>query len=112
MLKDCEPNIPENLELLLQYSNNILIKASPMLDITNALTELKFTKEVHVIAVDNEVKELLFVLENSYQKDILIKAINIQKGIIDSFESIYKNKVETKYSSPQNVSYTNPMQPY
>jgi 16S rRNA G966 N2-methylase RsmD len=105
MLKDCEPNIPENLELLLQYSNNILIKASPMLDITNALTELKYTKEVHVIAVDNEVKELLFVLENSYQKDILIKAINIQKEITESFESIYKKEVETKYSTPQTYLY-------
>ncbi|MGB5362649.1 MAG: class I SAM-dependent methyltransferase [Aureibaculum sp.] len=105
MLKDCEPNIPENLELLLQYSNNILIKASPMLDISKALTELKFTKEVHVIAVDNEVKELLFVLENSYQKDILIKAINIQTGIIDSFESIYKNKVETNYALPKTYLY-------
>jgi len=105
MLKDCEPNIPENLELLLQCSNNILIKASPMLDISQALTELQFTKEVHVVAVQNEVKELLFVLENNYQKEICIKAINIQKEIINSFESIYKNDVEVKYSLPQTYLY-------
>ena len=105
MLKDCEPNLPENLETLFQSSNNILIKASPMLDITNALMELRFMKEVHVIAVDNEVKELLFVLEKSYQNDIRIKTINIQKGIIDSFESIYEDGAKAEYSAPQSYLY-------
>lgn len=105
MLKDCAPNIPENLEMLLQCSHHILIKASPMLDISKALTELLFTKEVHVVAVQNEVKELLFVLEKNYQKEICIKAINIQKEIINSIESKYKNDVDAKYSLPQTYLY-------
>ena len=105
MLKDCDPNIPDNLETLLQYGYHILIKASPMLDISKALTELRFTKEVHVLAVQNEVKELLFVLKKNYQKEIRIKAVNIQKEIIDSFESIYKNDHEASYSLPQTYLY-------
>jgi len=105
MLKDCEPNVPENLETLLQYSHHILIKASPMLDISMALSELRFTKEVHVLAVQNEVKELLFLLEKNYQKEIRIKAINIQKEVIDSFESIYNYDVDANYSLPQTYLY-------
>lgn len=105
MLKDCEPNVPENLETLLQYSHYILIKASPMLDISMALSELRFTKEVHVLAVQNEVKELLFLLEKNYQKEIRIKAINIQKEVIDSFESIYNYDVDANYSLPQTYLY-------
>jgi 16S rRNA G966 N2-methylase RsmD len=105
MLKDCEPNVPENLESLLQYSHHILIKASPMLDISMALSELRFTKEVHVLAVQNEVKELLFLLEKNYQKEIRIKAINIQKEVIDSFESIYNYDVDANYSLPQTYLY-------
>lgn len=105
MLQDCEPNIPENMETLLQYSHHILIKTSPMLDISKALTELRFTKEVHILAVQNEVKELLFLLEKNYQKEIRIKAINIQKEVIDSFESIYKNDVDASFSLPQTYLY-------
>ena len=44
LLEDCLPNIPENLDILFNFSNNVLIKASPMLDITNAISELKICK--------------------------------------------------------------------
>ena len=105
LLEDCEPNIPETLELLLNYSNNILIKASPILDITSAINELNFVKEVHVVAVQNEVKELLFVLEKYYAGTIMIKTVNHKKDVEECFESEYKSLTTADYSLPQLYLY-------
>ena len=56
LLKDCTPNVSENLDFLLTMTNQILIKTSPILDISSTIKELKFVKEIHVVAVQNEVK--------------------------------------------------------
>ena len=58
LLKDCLPNIPPKLDYLFSKTSNILIKVSPILDITSTIRELKFTKEIHVVSINNEVKEL------------------------------------------------------
>jgi len=84
-LKDCLPNITEHIDSLFKHSNNILIKASPMLDITVGLSELKFVKEIHIVAINNDVKELLFILENGYQETIGVKTINIRKNTDETF---------------------------
>lgn len=75
LLQDCVPNVPENIDFLFSKTNQILIKTSPILDITSAINELKFIKEVHVVAVHNEVKELLFLLDKKHSKAIEIKKI-------------------------------------
>ncbi len=105
LLKDCLPNVPENLESLFNFTNNILIKASPMLDITSAIYELNFVKEVYVVAVQNEVKELLFILEKAYNKDISIKTINITKGTEQTFESEFKKEAKATFSEPLTYLY-------
>jgi len=105
LLEDCLPNIPKNLEILFKFSNNILLKASPMLDITKAIGELKFVKEVHVIAIDNEVKELLFVLDKNYAGKIIIKAVNHKKGMIELFESELGKSSTSDYSLPRSYLF-------
>jgi len=105
LLKDCLPSIPENLDSLFEFTSNILIKVSPMLDITSAINELKFVKEVHVVAVQNEVKELLFFLERAYYKSISIKTINITKNAEQTFESDFKMEVAANFSTPQTYLY-------
>jgi len=105
LLNDCLPNIPENLDLLFKHSKNILIKASPLLDITSAINELKFVKEVHIIAVQNEVKELLFVLDKLYKGCITIKTVNLTKHPEEHFEAIFKDTLKATYSEPQTYLY-------
>ena len=105
LLKDCLPNIPDNLDILFEYTDNILIKASPMLDITSAINELNFVKEVHVVAVRNEVKELLFILEKSFAKNVFIKTININKEADEYFESEFKSDIKPNLSLPQTYLY-------
>ena len=79
LLEDCLPNIPENLDFLFEKTDNILTKVSPILDISSAINELKFVKEIHIVAVNNEVKELLFLLEKNYNNDVQIRTINFDK---------------------------------
>lgn len=103
LLKDCEPNLPKHLEALFQFSDNILIKTSPLLDITNGIQELKNVSEIHIVAVDNEVKELLFLLKKGSNDAIKLKTINIKKNDIETFESIYQSSEKATFS--QSLKY-------
>ncbi|MGB3608604.1 MAG: class I SAM-dependent methyltransferase [Psychroserpens sp.] len=76
-LNDCLPNIPAHLNALLKSTNQIAIKTSPLLDISIGISELQHVKEVHIIAVKNEVKELLWIIENGFIDDIKIHTVNL-----------------------------------
>ncbi len=90
------PNVPENIEFLFEKSTVILIKNSPILDITSAINELKYVKEIHVVAIHNEVKELLYILDKNYKNPVEIKTINILKNKNQLFDF----KLDTdKYST-------------
>ena len=60
-IEDCEPNVIELLPTLRQHASHIMIKFSPMLDITAALRVLGRDWDTHIVAVNNEVKEVLFL---------------------------------------------------
>ena len=105
LLDDCLPNVPENIDFLFSKTNQILIKNSPILDITSTINELKFVKEIHIIALNNEVKELLFLLEKDYDQTIKIKTVNIGKNDIQSFNFNYKEEITSAYSEPLTYLY-------
>ena len=105
LLKDCLPNVPENIDFLFTKSNTILIKNSPMLDISSTLNELKYVKEIHVVAVNNEVKELLFLLEKEYESIIQVKTVNLLKNNTQEFIFNIDSKQNLKYSLPVNYLY-------
>lgn len=60
-IEDCEPNIINLLHTLRKHAATILIKFSPMLDITAAIQSLGMEWDVHIVAVHNEVKEVLLL---------------------------------------------------
>lgn len=105
LLKDCLPNVPENLALLFSKSNNILIKNSPILDLSKTIDELNFVKEIHIVAVANEVKELLFLLKKNYTEPIAIKTINYHKNTIQKFDFQHLKKSTSIYSDPKKYIY-------
>lgn len=90
MLKDCLPNVPELLDFYFENSCNIFIKTAPILDITAGLLELKNVKQIHIVAVENEVKELLWILEKGYDSEIEIITCNILKENQELFSFILK----------------------
>lgn len=106
-LNDCLPNIPEDLETIFKYTNNLLIKTSPLLDLTVGINELKFVKCIHIVAVNNEVKELLWVLEKDFLNDISIKTINIIKDETNKFDFILNDEkqYDSEYSLPLEYLY-------
>jgi len=105
LLKDCLPNVPEHINFLFRKTNQILLKNSPILDITSAINELQFVKEIHVIAVKNEVKEVLFLLEKNYREEIQIKTINILKKGAQKFDFTLNESVSSSYAAPLTYLY-------
>ena len=64
-LEDCTPNVIELQDRLLKVASRIILKLSPMLDITQALRQLKNVSEVHVVSVKGECKEVLIVMQGT-----------------------------------------------
>lgn len=79
-LSDYEPSIPAIKRELFDKSERLLIKISPMADISATLEELPETTQIHILSVKNECKELLFLLERE-SKDIdpLVFGINMDE---------------------------------
>ena len=65
-LEDCEPDVLQLLPELLAAAPRVLLKLSPMADITLVCKQLGYVREVHVVAADGECKELLLLLECGY----------------------------------------------
>ncbi len=82
-ISDCEPDVAGLEELLLSKAKRIMVKLSPMLDLSLALKELKHTQEVHILSVNNECKELLLLLgqeaptEQAPPEEIPIRCANL-----------------------------------
>ena len=64
-LHDCSPDVAELQDLLFEKTNTVIVKLSPMLDIDIIKKELKNIKEIHVVAVKNECKEVLVLCQRT-----------------------------------------------
>lgn len=95
-IEDCDPDISEIKNKLLEKAPNVLIKYSPLLDITLAVSSLKAVAEVHILSVDNECKELLFLLKRDKQ-DCIYRAVNLKSNGIN--EILCFNKDEEQNAS-------------
>jgi Protein-L-isoaspartate carboxylmethyltransferase len=80
LLSDCEPDVSALSTTLLRKAKNVLIKLSPMMDVSAALRELPNTAEVHIISVDNECKEILLVMDQEKHNTQLIRTVNLSKN--------------------------------
>ena len=65
-LTDCEPDVVAAQEELLQCARKNIIKCAPLLDISAALEQLSGVREIHLVSVDNECKELLLVRDRDF----------------------------------------------
>lgn len=74
---DCEPNVAELERVLTSKARNVMVKLSPMLDITLALQTLHNVNEVHIISANGECKELLLILGQKATNKIPIHCVNL-----------------------------------
>ncbi|MFY0685121.1 MAG: hypothetical protein JXR20_11250 [Balneola sp.] len=107
-LEDCVPNVLELEEQLLSAANNVLIKASPMLDIKKTLRQFNSCYKVQVVAVQNEVKELLMYLKDGFDGEAEIEAWNLSSTDKDELFSFKYSEDEAlifDIGEPQKYLY-------
>ncbi|WP_438964121.1 THUMP-like domain-containing protein [Winogradskyella sp.] len=107
LLSDCIPNVKTFQGLFLKYAKHVMIKTSPLLDIKATLSDLKDVKELHIVAVNNEVKELLWILERDCNSEFKIKTVNISKSEQQEFEFNFEDEANTQanYNLPLTYLY-------
>jgi hypothetical protein len=77
-LADCTPRITQLLPDLFEWTDLLLVKVSPMLDLLQGLKDLRFVEKISVVSVDNECKELLFLCRKEVSAEPLVHCINLQ----------------------------------
>ncbi|GAB2770229.1 class I SAM-dependent methyltransferase [Salinimicrobium soli] len=104
-LSDCLPDVPAALPLLWQKTDSILLKTSPLLDLQAGIQSLEHVKEIHVVAVDNDVKELVWVLKKGFSGEIKLHSINFKKAEKEVYSGYFGEQPESKYSEPLDYLY-------
>jgi 16S rRNA G966 N2-methylase RsmD len=108
MLKDCEPDVVANTDLLLSKAGRIIIKTSPLLDISSGLKELKHVSSIHVISVKNDCKELLWIIDRDYTEEPQIHCAAINDAGTQTFSfrlSEERSLLISSYSDPKKYLY-------
>ncbi|RDC64810.1 THUMP-like domain-containing protein [Adhaeribacter pallidiroseus] len=107
-LSDCEPDVLQLLPLLFQKADHVLLKTSPMLDIEQARQQLGQVSSIIVVAVDNECKEVLYLLDKNAPPEPDYKAVNLHASKEEATLKFKKTEEETAtitYSEPQAFIY-------
>lgn len=104
MLKDCRPNVIENMDLLLSKSDQVIIKTSPLLDITAGIKELQFVTDVHIVSTKNECKELLFILKKNKSAPVKIISTTINESI-KQFSAELSQEAQVEFIEGQLKKY-------
>lgn len=76
-LLDCSPNVVINQKLLMSHAEKILIKASPLLDITQTIRDFNNIASIRAVGVKGECKEILIELNKKPTQEIILEAINL-----------------------------------
>jgi len=107
LLEDLSPNLLEIEEKLNSISEKIIVKLSPLIDISYLISELKNISEIQIIAVRNEVKELVLILNTKNQKpDTIIKCVNLESDEPEfSFNFNDEKSAQSEFSESLNFLY-------
>jgi len=79
-IEDCSPDLLKIKPWLLEKSGRVMVKYSPMLDISLAVKTIGCVSAVHIVSVDNECKELLFLLSKTAGNEPLFVAVNLRRS--------------------------------
>lgn len=106
LLEELSPNILEIQEELLNISDTVLIKLSPLIDIAYLVSVLHSIAEIHIVALRNEVKEILVLLQKGNKQSPIIKSVNLESQEPD-FTYIFNEKTsrEIEFSEPLSYLY-------
>jgi len=103
--QDTQPNVLPLIGLMLQKATQIVIKASPLIDLQKAIKELKFVQKVWIVALKNEVKEVLFLVEDQLNADPHIVAVNLYEKTPFQFKRKEEDNAEPTFGVPEVGNY-------
>lgn len=104
-LKDCTPDVTLLQEEMLSKADYVIIKLSPMLDWHRAVSELNCVKEVHIISVNNECKELLLVLSARNMGNLRIYCVNDAQSFVCDELDMESSSVKIAPSTLEEMQY-------
>lgn len=104
-LKDCTPDVTLLQEEMLSKADFVIIKLSPMLDWHRAVSELNCVKEVHIISVNNECKELLLVLSARNMGNLRIYCVNDAQSFVCDELDMESSSVKIALSTLEEMQY-------
>ncbi|PKV66770.1 THUMP-like domain-containing protein [Pontibacter ramchanderi] len=108
LLQDCEPDILQLLPVLFEKADAVLLKTSPMLDIELAVEQLRSVSQVWVMALHNECKEVLYLLQPRVGNNPERHAVNLlPDGTVHllSFQKEQEESASVSYSDPKAYLY-------
>ncbi len=107
LLKDLSPNVLDIQEKLFEISDKILIKLSPLIDLTHLKAHLQKIAKIWVIAVKNEVKEILVFMDKTWDKETVdVHCVNLESEESDFIFNLNDEKSATsEFSEPEKFLY-------
>lgn len=92
-IEDCQPNLLEIKDQLLSISPVVLVKYSPLLDLSISIHQLKNIHKIFIVAEKNEVKEVLFLIKHTQEFNPEIECVNLNsKNKIERFNYFYEEE--------------------
>jgi len=105
LLKDMQPDLRLLIDYFKPLNMRMLIKLSPMLDIQSALKELEGVKDVYIVSVDDECKELLFNIDFKFDGKTTIKCVNITNEKVQSFNYLLEKEENSSFEVTEALKY-------
>lgn len=102
-IEDCSPNLIEVLSILDVTRPCMMVKYSPLLDITEVIRQVDHIKELHVVSVKNDCKELLLLIDSDFSGEPMIHCVNLESDQPDYCFSFATEKVNKAEFSEANA---------
>lgn len=93
------PNVVELQDHLFERSDNILLKLSPMQDLQEVLSTLQHVKDIHCVAVENEMKEVLVIMQKGYENEVNLHLAILSESGNQTFTNSYTDRDQICYSA-------------
>lgn len=105
LFEDCSPNILEMKDSLLERARDVLIKASPLIDLKNGIRELSSVKEIIIIGDRKEIKEVLFLLRKGNHEDIRVKCLTSDESAVFEFSMMHESQLSENLEGEKEFLY-------
>lgn len=105
-ISDCTPDVTAIQDVLLDKADEVMVKLSPMLNLSSVVQELKCVREIHVVSVDNECKEVLVVMRRDGEMTLRVVCANLRTNAEDeifAYEPDSERMSECHYATKEDL---------